>query len=111
MNLIFLILIFLTKFLGLIKEDERITIHLKGVGNAPVVNKNKIKAGGYSKFATIGEFLKGAFKNVIKDNESLFLYCNSNFAPSPNAYIRDLYNNFGVAGELIVYYAISEAWG
>ncbi len=61
------------KMLELIKDDDKITIQFKAAGNAPLMKSNKIKLGGFNRFAAIGEFLKGALKNIIKENESLVI--------------------------------------
>ena len=65
-------------YLELIKEEEKITIQFKAAGNAPVLKQNKIKLGGFNKFAAIGEFLKSALKNSIKESESLVNNNNKN---------------------------------
>jgi hypothetical protein len=57
--------------LELIKDDEKITIQFKAAGNAPIMKNNKIKLGGFNRFVTIMDFLKGALKTSIKENESL----------------------------------------
>ncbi|KAL7454618.1 hypothetical protein ACHAWC_006224 [Mediolabrus comicus] len=55
--------------------------------------------------------------NVNNNNNtassSLFVYVNSAFVPSPTENIGDLYDCFGMKnnGELILHYALQEAWG
>ncbi len=61
-------------FLELVKDEDKITIQFKAAGNAPMMKNNKIKLGGFNRFAAIGEFLKGALKNTIKENDSLVIY-------------------------------------
>jgi ubiquitin-like protein ATG12 len=39
------------------------------------------------------------------------VYCNSAFAPSPEARVADLAACFQVEGELILNYCPTEAWG
>jgi hypothetical protein len=58
-----------------VKESDRVTIHLKAAGNAPILQNNKIKLGGFNKFISISEYLKNSLKRVIKDNDSLVLFC------------------------------------
>ncbi|KAL4584413.1 hypothetical protein LXL04_009014 [Taraxacum kok-saghyz] len=43
--------------------------------------------------------------------ETLFVYVNSAFSPSPDQLVNDLYDNFGFDGKLVVNYACSMAWG
>jgi ubiquitin-like protein ATG12 len=91
---------------------------LKAAGNAPILKNNKIKLNGTNTIAKLYEYLRQQLKTVIKDNESLvkyyiiqYIYCNNNFAPSPNYFLADLYKSYQVQGELIIYYALTEAWG
>ena len=46
----------------------------------------------------------------FKDKSILF-YVSNTFAIYPNALLRDVYNNFGAGGFLVVNYAVNEAWG
>jgi hypothetical protein len=55
----------------LVKDDEKITIQFKAAGNAPILKNNKIRLGGFNRFAALSEFLKNSLKGVIKENESL----------------------------------------
>mmetsp|Transcript_16529 Transcript_16529/g.16467 ORF Transcript_16529/g.16467 Transcript_16529/m.16467 type:complete len:109 (-) Transcript_16529:19-345(-) len=89
-----------------IERDDKITVHVKPVGNAPILKKSKFKVSGLEQFNTIITFLR----NQIKAKD-IFLYINSSFSPPPDAIIGDLFSCFKVGGELIVNYAIVEAWG
>lgn len=83
------------------------------------MKNNKIKLNGTNTIAKLYEYLRFQLKSIIKDGESLvyyyflnkYLYCNNNFAPSPNYFLADLYKLYQIQGELIVYYALTEAWG
>lgn len=90
----------------MLHREEKIVIHVKPVANAPILKKNKFKVPGLEPFSTILNFIKQQIK--AKD---IFLYINSSFSPPPDAIIADLYECFKVGGELIVNYAITEAWG
>ena len=81
-------------------------IHLKNVGNAPLLKNPKIRVNGNDKFAKVINFLKSKMSAG-----NIFLYINSAFAPTPSASIKDLYQCFRVQNELIVNYALTEAWG
>ena len=80
---------------------------MKPVANAPILKKLRFKVQGSENFATIINFVS----NQIKAKETIFLYCNSSFSPCPDACISDIYECFKVGGELIINYAITEAWG
>ena len=43
--------------------------------------------------------------------ESLFLYCNSAFAPPPDELVRDVAQCFAVEGVLVLNYCTTPAWG
>uniref|UniRef100_A0A453R226 Ubiquitin-like protein ATG12 n=1 Tax=Aegilops tauschii subsp. strangulata TaxID=200361 RepID=A0A453R226_AEGTS len=64
------------------------------------------RIGGNEKFARVIEFLR---RQIHQD--TVFLYVNSAFSPNPDELISDLYNNFGIDGQLVVNYASSMAWG
>ena len=88
-------------------RSEKVVVHLKPVASAPILKKTKFKVQGSETFATIINFVSGQ----VKTKEGIFLYCNSSFSPSPDSVISDIYQCFKVGGELIVNYAITEAWG
>ena len=89
------------------KTGEKIIVHLKPVANAPILKKNKFKVNAGETFAVIINFVCGQ----IKAKDGIFLYCNSAFSPCPDSVISDIFQCFKVGNELIVNYAITEAWG
>lgn len=93
------------------EEDIKIVVNLKAAGNAPILSNNKIKISGSVRIANLLDYLKKSLKKAINETDSIFIYCNNNFSPSLNSYVIDLYNNYNVNKELVVYYALSEAWG
>ena len=96
----------------LVKEvDQKVVIVFKAAGNAPIMNSNKIRIPGSSRVSVLYEYLKKSFKSVLTEKDCLFVYCNQNFAPTINSFVIDLYVNFQVNGELVIYYALTEAWG
>ena len=97
---------------NLTKEDDiKVVVVLKPAGNAPILASNKIKISGSFKVYNLLEYLRKCLKNSLSENDNLFLYCNSNFSPTLTTQVIDLYNNFAINNELMVYYAITEAWG
>lgn len=102
----------LNKTENLTKEnDVKCVIVLKPAGNAPMLTNNKIKILGSYKMVNLYEFLRKSLKTAIDEKDSLFLYCSSNFAPTLNTYIIDLFRTYAIKDELTIFYAISEAWG
>lgn len=94
------------------KENEiKVVVVLKAVGNAPILSTSKIKISGMVRVISLYEYLKKTLKKSISDNESIFIYCNNDFSPPLTTYVMDLYNHYSTSGELIINYAITEAWG
>ncbi|KAM3244212.1 hypothetical protein ACQJBY_055875 [Aegilops geniculata] len=87
-------------------DDQKVVVCLRSLGSAPMLRRNKFKISGREKFSKIIEFL---CRQLHKD--TLFVYVNSSFSPSPDELIIDLYNNFAIDGKLVVNYALSAAWG
>uniref|UniRef100_A0A453R2M5 Ubiquitin-like protein ATG12 n=1 Tax=Aegilops tauschii subsp. strangulata TaxID=200361 RepID=A0A453R2M5_AEGTS len=83
-----------------------VVVNFQSVANAPKLRQSKFKIGGNEKFARVIEFLR---RQIHQD--TVFLYVNSAFSPNPDELISDLYNNFGIDGQLVVNYASSMAWG
>uniref|UniRef100_A0A1B6EEV5 Ubiquitin-like protein ATG12 n=1 Tax=Clastoptera arizonana TaxID=38151 RepID=A0A1B6EEV5_9HEMI len=88
---------------------DKIEILLKHTGNAPIMKKKKWSVERDKKIGAIIEFCKKYLK--IDPSESLFIYVNQSFAPSPDQIIENLYNCYGTDGKLILHYCISQAWG
>lgn len=88
-------------------REEKVVVNLKAVGNAPQLKKDrcKFKVPGNNKFTVVANYVK-----KLIQQESVFLYIQS-FSPSPDSSMADLYNCFGVGGEVVVNYAVVEAWG
>jgi len=91
------------------RTPEKVRVHFVAVGSAPLMKKNKFQIDANQPFAAVNTFLRKMLK--LSDTDSLFLYCNSAFIPSPDERIRDLNGCFSVRGELVVNYSFQEAWG
>ncbi|KAH7656531.1 ubiquitin-like protein ATG12 protein [Dioscorea alata] len=88
------------------KRKAEVVVHLRATGDAPILKQAKFKIAGSDKFLKVIEFLR---RQLHRD--TLFVYVNSAFSPSPDELVIDLYNNFGFDGKLVVNYACSMAWG
>ena len=86
---------------------EKVVVHLKPVSNAPILKQTRFKLSGMEPFNVIAKFVK----DQLRTKESIFLYCNSSFSPAADELVADLYECFKVGQELIVNYAVTEAWG
>ncbi|XP_071712012.1 ubiquitin-like protein ATG12 [Rutidosis leptorrhynchoides] len=86
--------------------SRKVVVHLRATGDAPILKQAKFKIAGTDKFSKVIEFL---CRQLHRD--TLFVYLNSAFSPSPDQLVNDLFNNFGVDGKLVVNYACSMAWG
>jgi len=90
-----------------IKREDKVIVLLKPVASAPILKKTKFQVSGKELFATIINFVK----TQTRIQENIFLYCNNSFAPPPDAVVADLFECFKVGKELIINYAVVEAWG
>lgn len=90
-------------------KGEKVKVHFVAVGSAPIMKKNKFQISTDQRFASVSSFLRKILKLGAAD--SLFLYCNSAFAPSPDESLEDLRDAFAVREELVIHYSIQEAWG
>jgi ubiquitin-like protein ATG12 len=90
-------------------HTKTVKIHFRPVGGAAIMRKNKFVIGGKEEFASIDIFLRRQLR--MDPSDPLFLYCNSAFAPSPDQQLASLFVCFQVAGELIVNYSTTGAWG
>lgn len=90
-------------------NNDKIDILFKATGNAPIMKKKKWRVEQDRKIGNINGFLRKYL--MMEESESLFLYVNQSFAPSPDEIIRNLYDSFGSDGKLVVHYCKNPAWG
>ena len=86
-----------------------VRVHLKAVGSAPQLTRNKFKVAGDACFATVTAFLRTQL--ALTSADSLFCYLHAAFAPPPAARMEDLSRAFDAGGELVVHYSTSGAFG
>ncbi|XP_076326566.1 autophagy-related 12 isoform X2 [Tachypleus tridentatus] len=77
--------------------------------DAPIMKKKKWAVDPCKKIGWIIEFILRYLK--LDPSDSLFLYVNQAFAPSPDQEVRNLYECFGADGKLVLHYAKTQAWG
>ncbi|KAI8503217.1 Ubiquitin-like protein [Branchiostoma belcheri] len=90
-------------------QRKKIDVLLKGAGDAPIMKKKKWAVDPTKKVSWIIEFIRKYIK--CEPHESLFLYVNQSFAPSPDQEMQNLYECFGSDGKLILHYCKTQAWG
>ena len=89
------------------KREEKLVVHLKPVANAPILKQTKFKIPGNEEFGTIVNFIR----KQLRTSDSIFLYINSVFSPTADTVLGDLFECFKIGEELIINYAVTEAWG
>ncbi|XP_023212534.1 ubiquitin-like protein ATG12 [Centruroides sculpturatus] len=90
-------------------STDKINILLKATADAPIMKKKKWAVESTHKIGWIIEFIRRYLK--LDESESLFLYVNQAFAPSPDQEVRNIYECFGSDGKLVLHYAKTQAWG
>ncbi|GAV03121.1 hypothetical protein RvY_13597 [Ramazzottius varieornatus] len=90
-------------------EKGKIDVLLKAVGDAPIMKKKKWAVEPNKKVAWIADFVRKYIK--CEPHESLFLYVNQYFSPSPDQEIGSIYECFGSDGKLVLHYCKQQAWG
>lgn len=95
------------------KEEKRkggkIEIRLQATGDAPIMKQRNYSVEPGKKIGEICGFVRKYLK--LDEAESLFLYVNQAFAPSPDQTILNLKECFGSDGKLVLYYSRNQAWG
>lgn len=89
--------------------DGKVEVRLQPTGDAPILKKKNFKVDGDKRVEFVIAFIRKALK--LDEGESLFLYVNQAFAPSPDQTVRNLCECFGSDGKLVFYYSKSQAWG
>ncbi|XP_050521991.1 ubiquitin-like protein ATG12 [Daktulosphaira vitifoliae] len=90
-------------------NKEKIEILLKATGNAPILKTKKWMVEKEKTVAAIIEFLRKLLK--LEPTDSLFLYVNQAFAPSPDQTMKNLYDCYNTNGRIILHYCRTQAWG
>merc|ERR1711894_658486 len=94
---------------SMLQTPEKIEVHLQATGDAPIMKQKKYKVDGEKRIDWIIAFIRKFLK--LEPTDSLFLYVNQAFAPSPDQTVKNLCECFGHNGKLVLHYARSQAWG
>ncbi|XP_055913212.1 autophagy protein 12-like [Eupeodes corollae] len=91
------------------KDTSKVCILLNATGNVPIIKKRKWMVDPNKTVSSIMQFFHKHLK--MDPQEQLFLYVNQTFAPSPDQFIKNLYECHGTNGKLVLYYCKNQAWG
>ncbi|XP_011416102.2 ubiquitin-like protein ATG12 [Magallana gigas] len=89
--------------------ETKIDVLLKPAGDAPIMKKKKWAVDRNKRIGWVGEFIKKYLKLTAQD--SVFLYVNQSFAPTPDTEIGSIFDCFGSDGKLVLHYCKTQAWG
>jgi ubiquitin-like protein ATG12 len=92
-----------------VRDDGKVVVQFRHVGSAPILSQQKYKLPADARFEVAAQLLRA--KLGLSPEESLLLYCNSAFAPSPDELIADVAVCFHVGGVLVLNYCTTPAWG
>uniref|UniRef100_A0A914UV12 Ubiquitin-like protein ATG12 n=2 Tax=Plectus sambesii TaxID=2011161 RepID=A0A914UV12_9BILA len=87
----------------------KIEVLLKPVGDAPIMKQKKWSVETNKSVAWIIAFVRKYIKMNVSD--SLFIYVNQCFAPSPDQSLGNLFDCFASDGKLVLHYSTTQAWG
>ncbi|VDN05300.1 unnamed protein product, partial [Thelazia callipaeda] len=93
-----------------VTEYGKVEILLKAVGDAPILKQNKWMVDESKTVAELTIFLRNYMK--LSDSDSLLLFINQSFAPSPDQTLQNLKDCFASGdSKLIINYSKTPAWG
>lgn len=90
---------------------KKLTVQFKAVGNAPILKQKFFEVEATRSIASIQQFLRRILH--IGAGDSLFVYVNSSFSPTPEHTLEQLHRCFGSApdSKLTLQYSTIQAWG
>lgn len=90
-------------------QSSKIDVLLKPAGDAPIMKKKKWAVERNKQISWVCAFIKKYIR--CEPTDSLFLYVNQSFSPSPDTEIGSVFDCFGSDGKLVLHYCKSQAWG
>jgi ubiquitin-like protein ATG12 len=70
-------------------DKDKVVVRFKAVGNATQIRRDVVKVSAAQKFETCVSYVRKQLK--AQDNESVFLYVNSAFAPALDEVVGNLH--------------------
>eukprot|EP01117_Protostelium_nocturnum_P007463 TRINITY_DN2667_c0_g1_i2.p1 TRINITY_DN2667_c0_g1~~TRINITY_DN2667_c0_g1_i2.p1 ORF type:complete len:106 (+),score=20.88 TRINITY_DN2667_c0_g1_i2:142-459(+) len=92
-----------------IQVPEKVVILFKETGSAPALKQNKFKLSSSATFRNVLEFLRKQLQ--VKPEDSLFLFINGAFQPSPEESVGIMYKCFHSGSKLVINYSNTQAFG
>lgn len=92
-------------------DSDKVVVIFKNVANAPILKQSKFKVSTSKTIASMIELLRKAATGKIESSQSVFIYINQTFAPSPDQTVQNLFDCYACDNKLVLHYAITTAWG
>lgn len=94
------------QYINQLSSDEKLTIRLRPIGSTASINPKIFKILRNLSITVLTKFL---CKKLMVS--TVYVYVSNLFLPNPDENIGELFDNFGVNGELIINYCNSVAFG
>lgn len=89
---------------------KKVTVYFTPVGSAPTLRQNVCKISSTQRFEVVVSYLRRVLR--IRENESVFVYVNSSFAPALDEVVGNLHRCFkNSKDQLLVSYSVTPAFG
>lgn len=88
---------------------SKVEVRLMATGDAPIMKQKNYKVDQDKRVEWVIAFIRKYLK--LEDADSLFVYVNQAFSPSPDQTVGNLCECFGSEGKLVLYYSKTQAWG
>ena len=89
--------------------SEKVEVTLQPAGDAPIMKQRKYMVKRENQISWILTFIRRYLK--LQPQESLFLYVNQAFSPSPDQTVATLAECFGKDNKLVLHYSKNPIWG
>uniref|UniRef100_A0A0K0DEQ8 Ubiquitin-like protein ATG12 n=1 Tax=Angiostrongylus cantonensis TaxID=6313 RepID=A0A0K0DEQ8_ANGCA len=94
--------------------DDKVTILLRAVGDAPILKQKKFSVDASRTVAWFSQVIKKLIN--LPDDQTLHVYISQTFAPSPDHSFGSLRDCYAIRGDgnddhLVMHYSTTNAWG
>ena len=91
------------------KSSAKVEVRLQAAGDAPIMKQKNYNVDRDKQISWIIAFIRKYLKS--QPHESLYLYVNQAFSPSPDQTVGNLADCFAQDNKLVLYYSRNQAWG
>ncbi|KAI6250308.1 Ubiquitin-like protein ATG12 [Erysiphe necator] len=89
---------------------KKVTVYFTPIGSAPCLRQNVCKISSTQRFEVVVSYLRRTLR--VTENESVFVYVNSSFAPALDEVVGNLHRCFkNSKDQLLVSYSLTPAFG